>query len=65
VPIDHQITGSIPAAGIPGIYSAIAKEALHYTAAPCLGQHNEDILGGLLGLSAAEIARLKEEQVVC
>ena len=65
VPIDHPVTGLIPAAGIPGIYSAIAKEALHYTAAPCLGQHNEDILGGLLGLSAAEIARLKEERVVC
>jgi crotonobetainyl-CoA:carnitine CoA-transferase CaiB-like acyl-CoA transferase len=65
VTIDHPITGPIPAAGIPGIYSAIPKGALHYTAAPRLGQHNEEILGGLLGLSAAEIAHLKEERVVC
>jgi crotonobetainyl-CoA:carnitine CoA-transferase CaiB-like acyl-CoA transferase len=65
VSIDHPVTGSIPAAGIPGIYSALPKEAFQYTPAPRLGQHNEDVLGGLLGLSAAEIAHLKEERVVC
>jgi len=65
VAIDHPVTGSIPVAGIPGIYSALPKQDLQYTAAPRLGQHNEDVLGRLLGLSAAEIARLKEEQVVC
>jgi benzylsuccinate CoA-transferase BbsF subunit len=65
VAIDHPVTGPIPAAGIPGIYSALPKADLHYTAAPRLGEHNEDVLGGLLGLSAAEIARLKEERVVC
>lgn len=65
VPIDHPVTGTIPAAGIPGAYSALPQEVLRYTPAPRLGQHNEEILGGLLGLSAAEIARLKEERVVC
>ncbi len=65
VAIDHPVTGPIPAAGIPGIYSALSKADLQYTAAPRLGQHNGDVLGGLLGLSAAEIARLKEERVVC
>jgi crotonobetainyl-CoA:carnitine CoA-transferase CaiB-like acyl-CoA transferase len=65
VAIDHPVTGPIPAAGIPGIYSALPKADLQYTAAPRLGQHNEDVLGGLLGLSAAEIAHLKEERVVC
>jgi len=65
VPIDHPVTGAIPAAGIPGLYSALAKEILHYTPAPRLGEHNDDILGNLLGLSSADIARLKEEQVVC
>jgi crotonobetainyl-CoA:carnitine CoA-transferase CaiB-like acyl-CoA transferase len=63
--IDHPVTGAIPAAGIPGIYSALPKEDLQYIAAPRLGQHNEEVLGGLLGLSAAEIARLKEERVIC
>ncbi len=65
VQIDHPVTGLIPAAGIPGSYSALPKEDLQYIAAPRLGQHNEDVLGGLLGLSAEEIARLKEERVVC
>lgn len=65
VPIDHPVTGTIPAAGIPGLYSALPKEALHYTSAPRLGEHNDELLGGLLGLSPAEIARLKEERVVC
>lgn len=32
--------------------------------APTLGQHNEDILGGLLGLSAAEIAELAAAGVI-
>jgi crotonobetainyl-CoA:carnitine CoA-transferase CaiB-like acyl-CoA transferase len=31
---------------------------------PCVGQHNDHVLGGLLGLSKEEIARLKEERVV-
>jgi benzylsuccinate CoA-transferase BbsF subunit len=65
VAIDHSLTGAIPAAGIPGIYSALPKETLQYTSAPRLGQHNEEVLGGLLGLSAEEIAHLKEERVVC
>jgi crotonobetainyl-CoA:carnitine CoA-transferase CaiB-like acyl-CoA transferase len=65
VPIDHPVTGTIPAAGVPGLYSELPKEALNYTSAPRLGEHNDDILGGLLGLSPAEISRLKESQVVC
>jgi crotonobetainyl-CoA:carnitine CoA-transferase CaiB-like acyl-CoA transferase len=65
VPITHPVTGTIPAAGIPGLYSALPREALQYTPAPRLGQHNEEVFGGLLGLSDAEIARLKEEQVIC
>ncbi|MGE0679384.1 MAG: CaiB/BaiF CoA transferase family protein [Candidatus Binatia bacterium] len=65
VPIDHPVTGAIPAAGIPGLYSALPKETLQYTSAPRLGEHNDELLGGLLGLSSADIARLKEERVVC
>ncbi|MYF28374.1 MAG: CoA transferase [Gammaproteobacteria bacterium] len=31
---------------------------------PCLGEHNVDVLTGLLGLSAEEVARLEEEGVL-
>jgi len=32
--------------------------------APDVGEHNEEILGGLLGLSKAELAKLEEDRVV-
>jgi crotonobetainyl-CoA:carnitine CoA-transferase CaiB-like acyl-CoA transferase len=32
--------------------------------APSLGQHNDEVLSSLLGMSTAEIQQLKEEQVV-
>ena len=28
--------------------------------APCLGEHNEEVFGRLLGLSAQEVAQLRE-----
>ncbi|MBB4365282.1 crotonobetainyl-CoA:carnitine CoA-transferase CaiB-like acyl-CoA transferase [Bradyrhizobium sp. CIR18] len=34
------------------------------TAVPTLGQHNEEILSGLLGLSDAEIARLVKDGMI-
>lgn len=64
VPIAHPVSGTIPAAGVPGLYSELPKDALNYGSAPRLGQHNDEILGGLLGLSPAEIAQLKEAQVI-
>ena len=46
--------------------------ALHLTATPgatiwpgaAVGAHNQDILGGLLGLSDAELATLQDEGVI-
>jgi crotonobetainyl-CoA:carnitine CoA-transferase CaiB-like acyl-CoA transferase len=35
----------------------------HRLPAPCLGEHNDDVFGRLLSVEAAEIARLKGEQV--
>jgi crotonobetainyl-CoA:carnitine CoA-transferase CaiB-like acyl-CoA transferase len=32
--------------------------------APCLGEHNEKILGGLLGLTSDELAALAERGVL-
>jgi len=32
--------------------------------APCLGEHNEQVLTGLLGMDAAEVAQLREEGVI-
>jgi crotonobetainyl-CoA:carnitine CoA-transferase CaiB-like acyl-CoA transferase len=65
VAVEHSVTGAVPFAGLPGLFSALPQETLNYSAAPSLGEHNDEILGGLLGLSATEIAHLKEAQVVC
>jgi len=34
------------------------------TPAPCLGEHNEDVFGRLLGLAPAEVAQLRAEGVI-
>jgi crotonobetainyl-CoA:carnitine CoA-transferase CaiB-like acyl-CoA transferase len=34
------------------------------TGAPCLGEHNEAVFGRLLGLSAEEVAQLREEGAI-
>jgi crotonobetainyl-CoA:carnitine CoA-transferase CaiB-like acyl-CoA transferase len=41
-----------------------ARRATLRTPAPTIGQHNDDVFGEMLGLDAAEIARLKEERVI-
>jgi benzylsuccinate CoA-transferase BbsF subunit len=58
----HPVTGDHPVAGIPGKYSAIDKP--RYTPSPCLGQDNEYVFSGMLGLSSEEISRLQEEKVI-
>lgn len=60
--LDHQEMGSAPYEGLQHRLSDTPGELR--SAAPVLGQHNEEILGGLLGLSAAEIEKLKQEQVI-
>ena len=41
-----------------------ATPPTYRTAPPALGEHNADVLTGLLGMSAAEIAELKAKGVV-
>jgi crotonobetainyl-CoA:carnitine CoA-transferase CaiB-like acyl-CoA transferase len=37
---------------------------IHRTPAPTLGQHNREILEGILGLSPAEIDELEAENII-
>jgi crotonobetainyl-CoA:carnitine CoA-transferase CaiB-like acyl-CoA transferase len=60
--IDHPVTGRTRYPGLPMRFSGLPR-ALHRSPAPLLGQHNDEILRGELGLSDAEITELREEKI--
>jgi crotonobetainyl-CoA:carnitine CoA-transferase CaiB-like acyl-CoA transferase len=62
-PIDHSVVGTVC---LPGFPARLASQPapLHRFPAPTLGQHNEEILGGLLGISADELTALAEANVI-
>ena len=60
--IDHPETGLLRYAGQPVRLSDTPARCDR--PAPCLGQHNDHVLGGLLGLSADELAALQDKGVI-
>jgi len=60
--ISHPRAGSLRYAGAPYRFSA-TPWALRRPA-PCLGQHNEEIYGGRLGLSSQEQEKLKTVGII-
>jgi crotonobetainyl-CoA:carnitine CoA-transferase CaiB-like acyl-CoA transferase len=59
--IDHPKTGRLP---YPGAPFKMSETPAAISRAPLLGEHNEEIYAGLLGLSADELAGLKERNVI-
>ena len=59
---DHPVVGSQPLFGMPFRYSGIDRWIR--TPAPTLGQHNTEILAGILGLTSEEIDELAELKVI-
>jgi len=62
VEMDHPEVGRRTVAGLPAHFGAMPEPA--YTAAPCLGEHNDGVFGGLLHLDGATIQRLRDAQVI-
>jgi crotonobetainyl-CoA:carnitine CoA-transferase CaiB-like acyl-CoA transferase len=60
--VDHPVAGRHHVPAIPFKYRSVGK--WYRSAAPTLGQHNAEILGDLLGLDAASIARLTDNGVI-
>ncbi|MFN8542984.1 MAG: CoA transferase [Candidatus Binatia bacterium] len=59
----HPVTGETRYPGLPMCFSELGRE-LHRSPPPTLGQHNAEVLGGELGLSADELGRLEERKVI-
>jgi crotonobetainyl-CoA:carnitine CoA-transferase CaiB-like acyl-CoA transferase len=61
--IDGPVIGRHPVLGVP--FRFASREGPWFeTAAPTLGQHNHDVLAGLLGLDEATIAELATTKVI-
>jgi benzylsuccinate CoA-transferase BbsF subunit len=60
--LDHATMGPSPYEGLQHRLSRTQGELR--SPAPSLGQHNDEVLSRLLGMSAAEIQQLKQEKVV-
>jgi 2-methylfumaryl-CoA isomerase len=60
--IDQPGIGRYPVAATPLQFGAVPRDAPR--PAPLLGQHTDEILSGVLGLPAHEVARLHDEKIV-
>ncbi|MFK7895002.1 MAG: CaiB/BaiF CoA transferase family protein [Myxococcota bacterium] len=59
----HPVAGDMRYPDLPFRYSS-RPNGLHRTPPPVMGEHNEEILGGELGLSHQELATLQEKNVI-
>jgi crotonobetainyl-CoA:carnitine CoA-transferase CaiB-like acyl-CoA transferase len=62
IELDHPLAGKVSLIRSPMRFSATPLE--HNTPPPTLGQHTDEVLRGVLGLTDADIARLRAEGVV-
>jgi crotonobetainyl-CoA:carnitine CoA-transferase CaiB-like acyl-CoA transferase len=60
--VHHEAMGEVRVDGIPVHFSETDWRIEH--AAPVLGQHNDEVYGGLLGLSARELDDLRADGVI-
>jgi crotonobetainyl-CoA:carnitine CoA-transferase CaiB-like acyl-CoA transferase len=61
--MQHPRSGEARYPGWPMAFSGLPR-ALHRRPPPALGQHNDEILGGELGLDEEERARLRAEGII-
>jgi crotonobetainyl-CoA:carnitine CoA-transferase CaiB-like acyl-CoA transferase len=62
VEIDSHVTGNLKYPGVPYIFSDIPKEAP--TAAPTLGQNNEEIYCTRLGYTKSDLVKMEEAGII-
>ncbi len=62
VTIPHPVSGEVSLIASP--LAHMSGSPMKYQAPPTIGQHSDEILGGLLSLSSEEIARLRASGIV-
>jgi crotonobetainyl-CoA:carnitine CoA-transferase CaiB-like acyl-CoA transferase len=60
---EHPLAGSLRYPGQPQAYSGFPR-GMRRRLPPMLGEHNEEVLRGELGLTGEEIEQLRDEQVI-
>jgi crotonobetainyl-CoA:carnitine CoA-transferase CaiB-like acyl-CoA transferase len=60
--VAHPVVGTHPTPGVPFRYASVSRWIRR--PAPTLGQHSREVLGSLLGLSAAELDALEAARVI-
>jgi len=61
--LEHPEAGSVDYPVLPMRFSALGSE-LHRRPPPTLGEHNDEVLRGELGLSTQELEELESEQII-
>ncbi len=61
--VNHPVAGEIFVPG-PGVRWLRRNRPLHGRPAPLLGEHNGEVLGGLLGVSAEDLTRLAADDII-
>ena len=61
VEVDHPVRGRVK---MPGFAPRMSANHIEYQPSPALGEHNQEIYGGILGLTGEQIAELKEKRVI-
>ncbi len=63
-PLDRAVIGRHHVPGLPYRFASRGDRPWHRTPAPTIGEHNEAILGGELGLGDEELERLRNTSVI-
>jgi crotonobetainyl-CoA:carnitine CoA-transferase CaiB-like acyl-CoA transferase len=60
---DHPVCGTVAIPNAPWRFAGITEPWLRRPA-PTLGQHNDEVLGGLLGLGPDELGHLRDTGII-